>query len=237
MKIKKFAESLYSKMIENFNDQTSSFALLTRDDATFPELPGITSANLRNVLLGGKSSGTASIEDFIKARAEYDSPFTRVSYDYMLSDGNISDLSTHQQHSFFLNPCQKMKESELIGHLIQSTYIITTRIWSEEQQCRYIRKLDDKHILSKQVIWALFGIRRKQIVSLVDLQLPLRRRIALLNECANICHVLSPKHRITNEVAHRVYERIVIDPCGAKRKKIDISSEAENFPEILKKSN
>jgi hypothetical protein len=158
MKIKNFAESLYSKMIENFNDQTSSFVLLTRDDATFPELPGITLANLRNVLLGGKSSGTASIEDFIKARAEYDSPFTRVSYDYMLSDGNISDLSTHRQHSLFLNPCQKMKESELIRHLIQSTYIITTRIWSEEQQCRYIRNLDDKHILSKQVIWALFGI-------------------------------------------------------------------------------
>jgi hypothetical protein len=71
MKIKNFAENLYSKMIKNFNDQTSSFALLTRDDATFPEFPGITSANLRNVLLGGKSSGTASIEDFIKARAAY----------------------------------------------------------------------------------------------------------------------------------------------------------------------
>jgi hypothetical protein len=60
--------------------------------------------------------------------------------------------------------------------------------------------------------------------------------IALLNECANICHVLSPKHRITKEVAHRAYERIVIDPCGAKRKKIDISSEAENIPEFFKKA-
>jgi hypothetical protein len=47
-----FAEGLYSQMIENISNQSSIFCLLIDDDAILPEYPGLTTANLRNVLLG-----------------------------------------------------------------------------------------------------------------------------------------------------------------------------------------
>jgi hypothetical protein len=65
--IQKFAEKLYSKLIENFNKKDSPFALLSNDSATFSQCPGVTSANIRNVLLGGDSTGTATYEEFVKA--------------------------------------------------------------------------------------------------------------------------------------------------------------------------
>jgi hypothetical protein len=63
----KFSEELYAKLIANFSDINSPFVLLTRDDGTFPQFPGLTSANVRNVLVGGDSSGTASYEEFVRA--------------------------------------------------------------------------------------------------------------------------------------------------------------------------
>lgn len=65
--IVKFSEELYAKLIANFNDFNSPFMLLTSDDATFPQFPGLTSANVRNVLVGGDSLGTASYEEFVRA--------------------------------------------------------------------------------------------------------------------------------------------------------------------------
>jgi hypothetical protein len=42
--IKKFAEQLYTKLLQNFNKKDSPFLLLTQDNATFSDLQGITSA-------------------------------------------------------------------------------------------------------------------------------------------------------------------------------------------------
>jgi hypothetical protein len=49
-----FALEQYGALINALNDKKCPFALLTQDDATFPELPGITAANLRNVLIGAR---------------------------------------------------------------------------------------------------------------------------------------------------------------------------------------
>jgi hypothetical protein len=50
--IVQFAEQLYKQLIVNFNKQDSPFLLLTQDNATFSQLPGIKSENIRNVLIG-----------------------------------------------------------------------------------------------------------------------------------------------------------------------------------------
>jgi hypothetical protein len=75
-----FAEGLYANLIEQFNNKNSKLALLTQDDAIFPEFPGISSGNLRNVLIGGKSSGTASVAELITAHVEYEASSCKVSH-------------------------------------------------------------------------------------------------------------------------------------------------------------
>jgi hypothetical protein len=58
--IRIYAEELYKKLTDNFNEIDSPIVQLTRDDTTYPECPGVTSANIRNVLIGGASTGTAT---------------------------------------------------------------------------------------------------------------------------------------------------------------------------------
>jgi hypothetical protein len=41
-----FAESLYKNFRRKFNPNTSAYAILIIDDTTFPELLGVTSANI-----------------------------------------------------------------------------------------------------------------------------------------------------------------------------------------------
>lgn len=78
--IRAFAEKIYADLIQKFNQIDSPFALLSHDDATFVDCPGVTSANLCNVLIGGKSNHTATFEEFIRARADYDASCIKVSY-------------------------------------------------------------------------------------------------------------------------------------------------------------
>jgi hypothetical protein len=135
--IRQFAEGLYSEMIDNLSNVSSTFPLIISDDATFPEFPGLTSGNLRNILLGGQSSGTASIKEFIQARAEYDFPMRSLSLSlYHHKDPFWFDCdkqSINQQH-IYKSPANIFNEKELISHLVQSTYTITTRIWTEVQK-------------------------------------------------------------------------------------------------------
>jgi hypothetical protein len=65
-KICHFAEGLYSQMIDNLSNQSLIFCLLIDDDAILPEYPGLTTANLKNVLLGGKSTGKATVTNLFR---------------------------------------------------------------------------------------------------------------------------------------------------------------------------
>jgi hypothetical protein len=121
--IQKFAEKLYAKLIENFNKVDSPFALLSNDSATFSQCPGVMSANIRSVLLGGNSSGTATFEEFVKARAEYDASCVRASY----------SMLTFPQSNVF-TPAETFDVEIIIKHLQQSTAIITRRIWTPTLQ-------------------------------------------------------------------------------------------------------
>jgi hypothetical protein len=84
----------------------------------------------------------------------------------------------------------------------------------------------------------LFGIQRKQTVQLVKLQLSIQRRIALLRECANICHVVSNTDAtyITENIAKRAYQRVIQDPVGAFRASIEIEIYTKEFPVCMEKA-
>jgi hypothetical protein len=71
-------------------------------------------------------------------------------------------------------------------------------------------------MLPKAVIRALFRVMQKEHVALFELQLPLRVRVSLLNECIKICNVLLnvQSQKVTEAVAVRAYNRIVGDPNG-----------------------
>jgi hypothetical protein len=94
--------------------------------------------------------------------------------------------------------------------------------------------------LSKQIIRALFGVKRRQKVTLFELNLPIGRRIALLNECIKICNVNkkranNQRNVIDSAVAIRAYKRIVSDSCGVDRvDNIDLlQRETQYFPQAL----
>jgi hypothetical protein len=194
--IVEFAEKLYQQFIENFRKKKKSpFLLLTLDDATFRCCPGITSANLRNVLLGGKSSGSASYNEFIAARATYEAPC--VEFAMSMSWRPVFRHDSNNLDSMFqFTDSDSMSEKKIIDHLIMSTRIIITRIWSEEKIQKYIRdsgKDVPAGTLSKQVVRALFGVKRRQQIQLYKLNMPIHRRIALLNECIKVCNVMTQK--------------------------------------------
>jgi hypothetical protein len=87
--IRRFAEQLYTQLVHHFNDPNYAYALLM-DDACFAEFPGLTAANLRNVLLGGTSTGSATIEEFVTARAEYETNFTHRSMSLFVVKSNMT---------------------------------------------------------------------------------------------------------------------------------------------------
>jgi hypothetical protein len=119
--IVQFAEQLYKQLIINFNKQDSPFLLLTQDNATFSQLPGIKSENIRNVLIGGHSSGTATYQDFIVARALYEASCVEVSL----------QLEEETQDILF-TASTIMEADKVLHHLIRSTAIIINRIWTPE---------------------------------------------------------------------------------------------------------
>jgi hypothetical protein len=158
--IKDFSEELYKNMIDSFNQPDSPFWLLTRDDATFSDLPGVTSANIRNVLIGGHSSGSATYQELIIARAYYEASSKKIS------------LSLSGDHTF--DESQIMDFDLALDHLIESSTIILTRIWSTETISTYIsRTKDGSRNLSKRAVRALFGCGRRQKVSLYKLNMPI----------------------------------------------------------------
>jgi hypothetical protein len=64
----------------------------------------------------------------------------------------------------------------------------------------------------------------------LDLSFP--TRIALLNECINVCNVLPNRlsPHLTKAVAVRAFNRIVKDPTGKCRPRLDISKQTDGFP-------
>jgi hypothetical protein len=91
-------------------------------------------------------------------------------------------------------------------------------------------------MLSSKVILALFGVKWKQKVTLMELNLPIHKRIALLNECIRICNMMSNGQNsvvITEDVVIRAYCRLVGDPFSAKRTTVDIQKSTEGFPSAL----
>jgi hypothetical protein len=119
-----YAERLYTKLIDNFDPDKSPFAFITRDDATYSDLPGINSANICNVLIGGHSSGTATLEEFVHARVQYDASCTKLTY--------LIESKTTPNAVFSLS--KKISVDAVIEHLRVSTQIITQRIWKPEVQ-------------------------------------------------------------------------------------------------------
>jgi hypothetical protein len=79
-RIKRFAEALYAQLVIALNRTECDFALLTNDNTTFPEFPGINSANLRNILIGGDSTGTATFAELMMARVEFEVSCCKVSH-------------------------------------------------------------------------------------------------------------------------------------------------------------
>jgi hypothetical protein len=124
VEIIEYAERLYTKLIDNFDPNKSPFALITRDDATYSDLPGIKSANIRNVLIGGHSSGTATLEEFVHARAQYDASCTKLTY-LIESKTTPNAVFSHSK---------KISVDAVVEHLRVSTQIITQRIWKPEMQ-------------------------------------------------------------------------------------------------------
>jgi hypothetical protein len=170
------AEKLYQQLIKNFQKKKKSpFLSLTLDDATFWCCPGITSANLRNVLLGGKSSGSASYNEFITARATYEAPCVDVAMSMSRQPVFRHDNNNLGSTMFKFTDSESMSETKIIDHLIMSTRIIITRIWSEEKIQKYIQD-SGKEVpgtLSKQVVRALFGVKRRQQIQLYKLNMPI----------------------------------------------------------------
>jgi hypothetical protein len=238
--IRKFAEKLYAKLIENFNKKDSPFALLSNDSATFSQCPGVTSANIRNVLLGGDSTGTATYEEFIKARVEYDASCVTASY-------SLLSFSSHHAgpQSNVFTPAKTYDVDVILEHLRQSTAIITRRIWTTKVQQKYLRNsyspLEQQGMLCKSATRALFGLKRKERIdeekfSLFEIKMSIHNRIALLNECIQICNVMSHSSKgckITEAIAERAYNRIIGDPTGINRKKLDLAEATRQFPDAL----
>jgi hypothetical protein len=75
-------------------------------------------------------------------------------------------------------------------------------------------------------------------VQLIKLQLPIERRIALLHECANLCHIVSNTDAtyITENTAKRAYQRVVQDPFGAFRPSIEIEIYTKEIPACMEKA-
>lgn len=148
--ISDFAEGLYSQMIQNLSNQSSIFCLLINEDAVLPEYPGLTTANLRNVLLGGKSSGKATVDELIQARAVYDSPIHSLSQSLFLHDNPFLLPAPRNRNAdqkrIHLSSAITMNEKDLISHLVLSTSIITNRIWSEQEKKRYIPKINGREL-------------------------------------------------------------------------------------------
>jgi hypothetical protein len=243
-KIRHFAEGLYSQMIQIISNQSSIFCLLIDDDAILPEYPGLTTANLRNVLLGGKLTGKATVDEFVQARVKYDSPIRSLSQSLFRQDNpflvHTSKTRKTDQKRIHFSLAISMNEKNLISHLVLSTSTIINRIWSEQEQKRYIPKTDDQQsCLPKSVVCVLFGIQRKQTVQLVKLQLSIERCIALLRECTNICHVVSnidATYYITENIAKRAYQRVIQDPFGAFRPSIEFEIYTKGFPVCMEKA-
>lgn len=122
--IRHFAQELYGKFIASLNAKECPFSLFTQDDATFPEFPGITAANLRNVLIGGDSSGSASFAEFTMARVEYDASWFQVSHSIEKSTPTTT---------YTPSPKYDVKNG-LLDRMQESTQIITDRIWSTDMQ-------------------------------------------------------------------------------------------------------
>jgi hypothetical protein len=238
--IRIFAEELYKKLTASFNEIDSPIVQLTRDDTTYPECPGVTSANIRNVLIGGTSTGTATWAELIVARAEYEVSCSTATFSIAKLDSTIDKLQPSTKFAI----ADPIDTNSIIEHLIRSSQIICSRIWSEQIQQKYIKKnsKQPQHgFLSKAVIMALFGIKRHQSMdqdkyALFELQLTIQKRIKLLNECITVCNVSSTKGSsvtITEVIAQRAYNRIVGDPCGSKRSKLDLVVATKNFPIAL----
>jgi hypothetical protein len=174
----RFANELYSKLIEAMNQKDSPFALLMQDNATYSQYPGITSANLRNILIGGKITGSATTDELIMARVEFEASCCKVSH-------SILDIQSTEDISAYTIAPKYDVETVIIPRLQVSTNIITQRIWSEEVQKKYIMKSHGtpSGMLQKTVIRSLFGVHRKERVAIFELQLPLEVRVRLLNEC------------------------------------------------------
>jgi hypothetical protein len=134
--IRIFAEDLYKKLIANFNEFDSPIVQLTRDDTTYPECPGVTSANLRNVLIGGASTGTATWAELICARVEYEVSCSTAIFSIAAVDSKINQL----QPSTKFEIADLIDNNTIIKHLIRSSQIIISRIWSVQVQRKYIKK-------------------------------------------------------------------------------------------------
>jgi hypothetical protein len=155
-----FAEQLYKQLIDNFNKGDSPFLLLMHNNATFSNLPGIRTENIRNVLICGHSSGTATYQDFICTRAMYEATFIEVS---------LCLDEEHQNSSSFTNSTI-LDADKVLHHLIRSTAIIISRIWTPEVIKKYVKQSTELvGSLPKQVIRVLFGVKRRQKVALYKL--------------------------------------------------------------------
>jgi hypothetical protein len=118
-------------------EKKSPFLLLTADDATFRKCPGINSSNICNVLLGGHSSGTATFSELIIARAMYEAPCVNVSMSMGATQGSVSRPRNNQDR-FQYTDSESMHETKIIDHLVLSTAIIVSRIWSEDTIQKYV---------------------------------------------------------------------------------------------------
>lgn len=175
----------------------------------------------------------------MKARAEYDASCVTASY-------SMLKFSFHRagRQSNVFTPAKTFDVETILEHLRQSTAIITRRIWTLKIQQKYLKSSYsplEQGMLCKSATRALFGIKHKerfdgQKFSLFEVQMSIQNRIALLNACLQICNVMSQYSKgikITESIADREYNRIIGDPNGSKRPKIDLATATSKFPDAL----
>jgi hypothetical protein len=131
-RIKHFAESLYAQLVAILNRTECDFALLTKDNNTFPEFPGVNSANLWNILIGGDSTGTATFAELMMARLEFEVLCCRVLH-------SVSNFKSNRPITKFSEFPKYDVKKVLLDQMQASTLLITERIWSPDVQKKYIR--------------------------------------------------------------------------------------------------
>lgn len=214
-----FAEELYLSVVGHNQKVEENLKLLSApDEQLVPGFPSFNVGNLRNTLLGGETSQCSTFQELLHTRMFYEGRYSLIT--------NPLDQTNNDQYMYM---------NDLKQHLCVSTCTIVTKIFPQ-----HIQRLFMTHgnkLKQPSVVLYLYGISQKEQSQRLDirsLQLSLRTRIDVLQECVKIHHEHTHASRfINNKIAKMAYSRIVTDPQGTSRPTINLNHFARNFPIVI----